>query len=95
MGNTTAIGRRGRVLRHANERAQRRFHDAIDAGVIFDETAVATIRYLEAERLVDAIMAPEEHALPVLTLEEILHGLGARAVPVPSAKLDEYWNRGA
>jgi hypothetical protein len=54
-----AIGRRGRVLARANERAQRRFHAAIEAGVIFDETAKATRLYVEAERLQDRIIAPE------------------------------------
>jgi hypothetical protein len=95
MGNSKAIGRRGRVLRRANERAQRRFHDAIDAGVIFDETAVATIRYLEAERLVDAIMFPEEHSLPVVQLEDILRGLRYETLTPYASKIDEYQSRGA
>ena len=65
MGYTKAIGRRRRVLRKAHDRAQRRFHAAIEAGVIFDETARATRLYVEAERLVDAVMAPEVHPTSV------------------------------
>lgn len=76
-----AIGRRRRVLRRANERAQRRFHAAIDAGVIFDETALATRRYVEAERLIDAILAPEVHPTPVAVL---LSSLGFPVVEILS-----------
>lgn len=75
MGNTQAIGRRRRVLRRVNERAQRRFHAAFDAGVITDAEATATKLYLEAERLMDAVMFPEVHALPVVQLEDILASL--------------------
>ena len=67
-----AIGRRRRVLIRANDRAQRRWHAAIDAGVIFDETAHATRLVIEAERLVDAIWFPEQHPTPVAVVVEAL-----------------------
>jgi hypothetical protein len=72
MGYTKAIGRRRRVLNRAHERAQRRWNAAIDAGVIFDETAKATILIHEAERLVDRIMAPEVHPTPAVVVIEAL-----------------------
>ena len=64
MPYTQAIGRRHRVIRRANARAQARFHAAFDAGVITDETARATILYVEAERLIDRLIAPEVPPTP-------------------------------
>ena len=93
MGNSKAIGRRRRVLKRAHDRAQRRFHAAIEAGVIFDETARATRLYVEAERLVDAVMAPEVHALPAVQLEDLLLALGMEMGYADRA--DEYQTRGA
>ena len=97
--------RKNLALIRANARAQRRFHAAIEAGVIFDETARATRLYVEAERLVDAVMAPEEHPTPVVVVTNALHwpyvevisrdDEGFEAIVNYSSKLDEYQSRGA
>jgi hypothetical protein len=97
VGYQKAIGRRRRVLKRAHDRAQRRFHAAIEAGVIFDETARATRLYVEAERLVDAVMAPEVHPTPVAVVVSVLSrdDDGFDAIVNYVSRWDEYQTRGA
>lgn len=86
-----AIGRRGRVLKRAHQRAQRRFHAMFDAGLWSDPQARVTRLYVEAERLVDGVMAPEVHQTPMRVVVDALRW----PVRDESDELARYWNRGA
>jgi len=98
-----SISQRRRVLRRANVRAQRRFHEMMETGLFFDEQATVTRLYVEAERLIDRLLV-SPHPTPVAVVVESLRwpvtvlsrdDEGFEAIATYTSRMDEYQTRGA